>query len=404
MASPASSSPLRVLFVGVKWPPETFLSRLILGLARRGVSVTLALSEQPDAVWRAVPNVEIMVTGAWRGSAGGRLWHTGGRLAGAVWRSPAETKRFYAAARADRSGGRTAHQLHRWLPFAGREWDVIYFPWNATAIDYLPLLDKSPSVVSCRGTQIYVAPHNPRRRALREGLRESFGKAAAVHCVSEAIRSEAEQYGLDKSKSIVIRPAVDPDVFRPARDDSHSPGNPFRVVSTGAVIWRKGYEYALSAIRRLVDQGAPVRYDIIGGGDETNRLLYTIHDLDLAEHVHWHGRLEPAEVVARLQKADVFLLSSLCEGISNAVLEGMACGLPIVATAVGGMPEAVADGVEGFLTPAGDARAMAAGLHELWRRPELRRRMGAAGRTRVLREFRLDDQIETFIRLFRSVA
>jgi glycosyltransferase involved in cell wall biosynthesis len=68
------------------------------------------------------------------------------------------------------------------------------------------------------------------------------------------------------------------------------------------------------------------------------------------------------------------------------------------------MPEAVADGVEGFLAPAGDARAMAAGLHELWRRPELRRRMGAAGRARVLREFRLDDQVEAFIGLFRSVA
>jgi colanic acid/amylovoran biosynthesis glycosyltransferase len=398
------ASPLRVLFVGVKWPPETFLSRLILGLVRRGVGVTLALSDQPDAAWRALPNVEIMVTGAWQGPAGSRLWRAGRRLAGAAWRSPAETKRLYAAARADRSGGRTTHQLHRWLPFAGREWDVIYFPWNATAIDYLPLLDKSPSVVSCRGTQIYVAPHNPRRRALRDGLRESFGKAAAVHCVSEAIRVEAERYGLDRGKAVVIHPAVDPDVFRPAVDDARPPAAPFRIVSTGSILWRKGYEYALSAIRLLVDQGAPVRYDIIGGGDETNRLLYTIHDLDLAEHVHWHGHLEPGEVVARLQKADAFLLSSLCEGISNAALEGMACGLPVVTTAVGGMPEAVADGVEGFLTPVGDAPAMAAGLRELWQRPDLRRQMGAAGRARVLHDFRLDDQVEAFVGLFRSVA
>jgi glycosyltransferase involved in cell wall biosynthesis len=222
--------------------------------------------------------------------------------------------------------------------------------------------------------------------------------------VSEAIRAEAEQYGLDRAKSVVIRPAVDPDEFRPPTPGDRSPADPFCVVSTGAVIWRKGYEYALSAIRLLVDRGVPVRYDIIGRGDENQRLLYTIHDLDLTGHVHWHGRLEPDEVVARLQKADVFLLSSLCEGISNAVLEGMACGLPVVTTAVGGMPEAVEDGVEGFLTPAGDARAIAASLTELWRRPELRRQMGAAGRARIRRDFRLADQVDAFIKLFRSVA
>jgi glycosyltransferase involved in cell wall biosynthesis len=177
-----------------------------------------------------------------------------------------------------------------------------------------------------------------------------------------------------------------------------------RVISTGSVIWRKGYEYALSAIRLLVDRGVPVRYDIIGDGDEAQRLLYTIHDLGLAECVHWHGRLEPADVITRLQAADVFLLSSLSEGISNAALEAMACGLPVVTTTVGGMPEAVRDGVEGFLWPARDAAAAAGALAELGRRPALAARMGAAGRARVLRDFRLDDQIEAFIRLFRSVA
>src|SRR5690606_25203248 len=111
-----------------------------------------------------------------------------------------------------------------------------------------------------------------------------------------------------------------------------------------------------------------------------------------------------AEVVARLQQADVFLLPSLSEGISNAVLEGMACGLPVVTTRVGGMAEAVTDGAEGFLVPARDEMALADALLALWHWPRLRERMGAAGRERVAREFRLSDQADAFVKLFRSVA
>lgn len=395
-------SALRVLFVGVKWPPETFLTRLMSGLAQRGVQVTLTAPNLPDGRWQPIPNVDILVTHSWSGSPVVRFARTGGRLAAASVRSLAETRRLASAARERGSAGRTIENLYRWLPFAGRSWDVIYFPWNATAITYLPLMDKGPSVVSCRGTQVNVSPHNPQRAGLREGLGVTFRKAAAVHCVSEAIRDEALKYGLDKAKSVVIRPAIDPQVFCPGV--RRASDGLFRIISTGDVIWRKGYEYALSAVRRLVDEGVPVRYDIIGHGVENQRLLFTIRDLHLDEHVHWHGRLSPGEVVARLQQADAFLLSSLSEGISNAVLEGMACGLPVVTTQVGGMAEAVTDGVEGFLVPARDEATMAEALSALWHWPRLRERMGAAGRSRVARDFRLGDQADAFVRLFRSVA
>jgi len=397
-----SFSTLRVLFIGVKWPPETFLARLMRGLAERGVHVTLTAPNPPDVRWQPIPNVEILVTHSWSGSAVARFARTGGRLATASARSLMETRHLANVAREQGAASRTIENLYRWLPFAGRSWDVIYFPWNATAITYLPLMDKGPSVISCRGTQVNVSPHNPQRAELREGLGITFRKAAAVHCVSEAIQDEAIKYGLDKAKSVVIRPAVDPDVFRPAA--KRESDGVFRVISTGDVIWRKGYEYALAAVRRLVDEGVPVRYDIIGNGVETQRLLYTIRDLRLENHVCRHGRLAPLDVLDRLQQADAFLLSSLSEGISNAVLEGMACGLPVVTTRVGGMAEAVTDGIEGFLVPARDEVAMAEALSALWHRPQLRERMGVAGRERIARDFRLSDQADAFVRLFGSVA
>src|SRR5690606_8816581 len=82
---------------------------------------------------------------------------------------------------------------NRWLTYAGRRWDVIYFPWNSAAISHLPLFELGmPVVLSCRGSQVSIAPHNPRRPELADGLRTTFQQAAALHCVSEAICEEAQ--------------------------------------------------------------------------------------------------------------------------------------------------------------------------------------------------------------------
>jgi len=258
-------------------------------------------------------------------------------------------------------------------------------------------------VVSCRGAQVSVAPHDPERAEIRSGLRETFERATAVHCVSEALLKDACQLGLDPAKAMVIRPAVDPEVFRPAASRPASDAS-FRLFTTGTLIWRKGYEWALHAIRLIKDRGVNVQFDIIGDGPDRQRVLYTIHDLGLQDCVRLHGRLCPEEVLSRLQQADAFLLSSLSEGISNAVLEAMACGIPVVTTDCGGMREAVTDGVEGFVVPVRDDVAMAGALERLANDPELRRSMGDAARARVLRDFDLKQQVKAFLDLFRSAA
>jgi len=367
-----------------------------------------------------MPNIDFLYTPSWSGSMGTRLLRLGDQMGRAALRGPSAAGRTLAAARVADGPMRATERAYRWLPFAGRRWDVIYFPWNATAITYSPLMEAAPAVISCRGAQINVSPHNPDRAALRDGLRDTFARAAAVHCVSEAIRDEATQYGLDPAKAMIIRPAVDVEIFRPKvaqdsypvvqgknsapQDKNPVPRGVFRVVTTGAIIWRKGYEYALMGVRQLVERGAPIQFDIIGAGDETQRLLFTIQDLGLDEHVRWLGRLPTAEVASHLQTADAFLFSSLSEGIANVVLEAMACGLPVITTNVGGMGEAVRNGVEGFLVPPYDAPAIADALECLWREPGLRARLGVAGRARVEHDFRLDDQVAAFADLFRRVA
>ena len=143
----------------------------------------------------------------------------------------------------------------------------IYFPWNSGAIERMALFDLGmPVVISCRGSQVNIAPYNPARADHIQGLQATFKKAARVHCVSQDILSEALHWGLDPEKAAIIRPAVDPHFFTPGPGKRCRTEDTFRIVSTGALIWQKGYEYALLAIQQLEAAGVPVQYQIIGDG------------------------------------------------------------------------------------------------------------------------------------------
>lgn len=400
MGKPCSPS---ILVVGASWPPQTFLARLFRGLLEAGCSVTIAGSQKPADLWQQYEKLHWLSTPEWKGSLPVKYL----RLA----------KLFVKA----KGNGRVAHNLarreiswqkkqkskwqnwHKYLPFANGQWDIIYFPWNTTAVHHLPLYDlQIPVVLSCRGSQVNIAPHNPKRAFLQDGLRQTFVRATAVHCVSEDIKNKAEAYGLTAEKTVVIRPAVDPEFFRPARAKIKSDN--FRILSIGALIWTKGYEDALTAVRLLIDKGISVQYEIIGSGPEKQRILYTIDDLNLKNSVSLSGKLTPEQIKDKLQQADAFLLTSHSEGISNAVLEAMACSLPVVTTDCGGMPEAVTDGVEGFVVPRGTPKETAGRLAYLAANAEARLLMGEAGRKKIKQEFNLDDQIRQFIELFSSIS
>jgi colanic acid/amylovoran biosynthesis glycosyltransferase len=396
--SSASQRPLRVLVVGINWPPETFVQRLVIGLAEAGVAVTVATAQAPDH-----PALAWLPTPAWAGPPPLRLARLGAMLIQArhAHRDLASFARHLAA----RPG--LQRQLNGWwqlLPFAGQRWDVIYFPWNSAAISMLPLFDLDmPVVVSCRGSQVSTAPLNPERAAHKAGLTRTFQRATAVHCVSTAIVADAQRYGLDPAKACVIRPSIDPDFFYPLAQRRSVTDAQLNLITTGNLIWLKGYEYLLLALWRLRSKGIDAALTIIGDGSEIQRLRYTIHDLALEPHVRLLGKLAPEQVRAQLWHADVFVLTSLSEGIANVVLEAMACGLPVVTSDCGGMREAVDDGVEGFVTPVRDPEATAAALARLAVDEALRRRMGEAGRVRVLREFTLALQVQAFSDLFYRV-
>jgi glycosyltransferase involved in cell wall biosynthesis len=112
---------------------------------------------------------------------------------------------------------------------------------------------------------------------------------------------------------------------------------------------------------------------------------------------------ERADVPGVLRAMDLFVLPSLGEGMSNAILEAMATGLPVVATKVGGNPELVEEGRTGTLVPSGDPVAMAGAIRAYLTDPDKARRHGQAGRRRVEAQFSLDAMVEGYLALYDAV-
>jgi glycosyltransferase involved in cell wall biosynthesis len=124
-------------------------------------------------------------------------------------------------------------------------------------------------------------------------------------------------------------------------------------------------------------------------------------ELGLGASVEWLG--ERADVHGLLAASDLGVLPSHQEGFSNSVLEGMAAGLPMVVTAVGGNLEAVEDGVSGVIVPPRDSRALGTAILDLARDPERRRRLGEAARQRATRVFSQEACVARYARLYTAL-
>jgi glycosyltransferase involved in cell wall biosynthesis/peptidoglycan/xylan/chitin deacetylase (PgdA/CDA1 family) len=196
------------------------------------------------------------------------------------------------------------------------------------------------------------------------------------------------------SRIHVVHCGVDPRCFTPvARDPEQSR---LRLACVASLERVKGHTYLIQACRLLRDRGVPVSCHLAGDGPMRRMLERQIERLELTEHVLLLGPRTRPDVVRLLSESDIAVLAShptrdgRREGIPVALMEAMAAGLPVVATAISGIPELVDDGVTGLLVPSGDARALADALARLAADHALRQRMGRAGRARVLAEFELE--------------
>ena len=233
-------------------------------------------------------------------------------------------------------------------------------------------------------------------QAFKMSIYEAIERTVHRYCVDSIIGVSSQIEGKykadgDVSRVICIRNGIDlegksvqTDRWRTRQELGVDSGTSL-IGTVGRLTPVKGIPYLLKAARILLRHGANVKVLVVGDGSIRLDLMTQTRDLGISENVVFLGHREDTDEL--LQALDIFVLPSLSEGIPMALLEAMAASRAIVASRVGGIPEIVDDGSEGFLVEPMDVDGLAASCRRLIESPDVARRMGEQARKRVERDF-----------------
>lgn len=269
------------------------------------------------------------------------------------------------------------------------------------------IFGRRPPVLFTEHGRFFPDYPNWKRKAFNSLLRRRSDRFVAVgHAVREAL---VNNEGLPRTRIQVVYNGIDL-----SRSQSE-PCSPCQVreslgIAKDAIVVLtvarldpiKDHRTALAAIARAVRQIPQLRYLIVGDGPQRESIEREITSLGLRDTVSMLGTRR--DVNAMLSASDIFLLTSVSEGIPVTILEAMAAGVPVVATEVGGVPELVDDGVTGFLAPASDSAALADSIVRLCASAELRRSVAERARQRVASDFSQSTMIDEYARLYQEMT
>jgi glycosyltransferase involved in cell wall biosynthesis len=218
--------------------------------------------------------------------------------------------------------------------------------------------------------------------------------ATKIIVVCDAVKQCVMDEGAPEIKIETIYNGVDCERYSPLPNvedlSDKSNAQAHRKVRIGVVASlneHKGHEYLIEALANMVKEYPNLECFFLGDGKLKTKLQSQARNLGIDQNIVFNGY--QTNVLRYLRDADIFVLPSVHEGMSNALLEAMACRLPIVATDVGGNREVVSDGVSGYLVPPRDPRALAEKILPLVRDNKLRERFGNAGRKIAEADFSL---------------
>ena len=227
--------------------------------------------------------------------------------------------------------------------------------------------------------------------------------------ISERWKHRLLELGCNQDKIIVHHMGVNCDRFH------FTPRQPsvtkvVRLVSISRLVEKKGIEYSIQAISKLVKRHYPIEYTIVGDGSRKQALEQLVIELGLEDTVKLLGWKQQPEIVDILNQSHIFIAPSVTadngdqEGIPVVLMEAMAMGLPIVSTQHSGIPELVEDGVSGCLAPERDVDALTEKLIYLIENPEIWPAMGKAGRVQVEERYNIDKLNDQLVELYQKLV
>lgn len=401
---------MKILIVIGKFPQisETFIIRKAIGLAERGNEVLIMARRKGDLrilrPFGSIPKslkVEWLIPEYGFSNLRDLIWVIYRVLYYCVNYPVRAFNLFILIHKAQQTIGSIRTWI-KFLPFINKQaFNIVHFEFLNLGVSYQQIINIIPGrvFVSCRGSDVHLLPLKTEdvlistKRAL-----ETFD---GIHCVSGKIQFFLrKKIGVALKKSFVNWPAIDPHIIQPAANKPQN--SPPIILSTGRMEWIKGLDYLLTAYSILHKKGIDFKAVIIGGGALEAELRFSISDLNLEEYIELTGPLHQEEVFAKLKTADIFVLSSHEEGISNSVLEAMAAGLAVVSTQAGGMGEVIESGKDGILVPIRNPEALADALELCLSNAQLREKMGKEARRKIERDFSLTRQIDTFESFYQN--
>jgi glycosyltransferase involved in cell wall biosynthesis len=223
-------------------------------------------------------------------------------------------------------------------------------------------------------------------------------------CASRTIAHILEQDGIATGRIEVVHDGVNISAIdKQPTVDAHAtfwlPHGALLVGNVAALAPHKGQRYLIDAMHLVVRDLPDARLVILGEGELHDALNDQIANLGLERHVTLAG-FRP-DALGLMRSLDLFVMSSITEGLGSAILEAMACERPVVGTRAGGIPELITDDETGLLVPPQDEAALAEAMLRLLGDAELARRVAAAGRARVVAEFSIDHLVERTLDAYR---
>ena len=362
---------MKIAYFVDKFPlvSETFVLTQVAGMIRRGHDVTIFANAivKPDVMHPIIEQYQLMSKVVVRPVVR-RQWSR---------RALQALSAFVAAVGAGRTlpalatlnafrRGRTALGMHLLVRasahFHDYRFDVLHCQFGELGIEVAALKNcgvlDGRLITSFRGADATIEAH----RQLTV-YTELFRTGDCFLAVSGSIREKLLELGCPADKIRILRSGVDLSAFD--YRGPRGPHMPVRLVSIGRLAPTKGIEYALDAIRRLLDEGVALEYRIAGDGPRRQELEDKAARLGLESVVAFEGAVDRDRVVRILRDSDILIAPSVIaesgqtEGVPNVLKEAMACGVPAIGTRVGGVAELIEHGTNGFLVPQKDADAIA---------------------------------------------
>ena len=287
-----------------------------------------------------------------------------------------------------------------------KDMDLIHAHWlipNGLGALFAKKIYKTPYISTIYGEEVYLS----KRYKLEFSLRNFVNNSSKSIAISKATLNSCIDIGLKKEELEIIPFGVDTDFYRPLKILKNE--NIFQILAVGYLIERKGFEYLIKATKEVLNEHHNIQLTIVGSGPLEEKLKNIIKELKLESNAKIMQNVSDDELLQLYNSSDLFVLPSIVdsqgntEGLGVVLLEAMACGLPVVGSNIGGIPDIIQDNETGLLVPEKDITELSNTILNLIENEDLRNKLAVNGHNRVKEKFSWEKLAKDYIDVYNNI-